>query len=234
MSECEVRVGIASDVEAIRLVPGGVVAVRRAVGHPHERVRRHGRVPQGDVFERQASADLVGTVEAEHLLDCRGHQIGALAQQLELIGMAEQSVHAAPDQVRGGLVSGVQQECSVVQQLHLGEGLAVLLGTDEDRHQIVARFSAAPVSKLTEVTLEVLDCGIGPIDDLLGGVRLQRRSHRRSPGLESLTVVGGDAEHLPDHGEGQEIGEVADEVHLAVDEGVGEQLVDGSLDLRLP
>ena len=64
-------------------------------------------------------------------------------QRPQLVGMAQQLVHAAAEHVAGRLVAADEDEQALHQQLVVAQPLAVDLGVHEDADQVVARMRAA-------------------------------------------------------------------------------------------
>ncbi len=96
--------------------------------------------------EHDAVVDLHRSVVAQELLDRVLGELGVVAQQRELVGMAEQRDLRVAEEVLGRLVAGLEQQDAVGDELGVGEPLAVGLGFEQRRQQIVARVGAAALS----------------------------------------------------------------------------------------
>ena len=140
-AEREVAVVAARDVEAVGLVEHRRVAVRRADAADHERALPDRHAAELHVLERDAHGALHRAVEAQHLLDRALQQLGLRAQARELVGVLQERERPVPDQVRGRLVTGEQQQDRGRQQLAVAERVAVLLRRDERADQVVARLA---------------------------------------------------------------------------------------------
>ena len=73
--------------------------------------------PTVDAVERDAVVDLHRPVVAEELLDRVLGELGFVAQQRELVGVAEQRDLRVAEQVLGRLVAGLQQQDAVGDEL---------------------------------------------------------------------------------------------------------------------
>ena len=127
----------------IQLV-GGVAPVRGVVvgageAREHEAARFDHLAVELEVPDRDPARELHRAVEAEELVDRGVVETGIGAQPLELVAVAEQRQGAVADEVHRRLVAGDVEEHHLVDQLLLVERVAVLLGGDEPREQIVGR-----------------------------------------------------------------------------------------------
>jgi hypothetical protein len=142
----------------------------------------------------------------------------------ELLGVAEQRRHAVADQRRRRLVAGDVEGDQLGDQLLVGEALAVDLGLHELGEEVVGRLGPLRLRHGQQVVLHlgqqvhallVVGGGLGDVEAPGDGVR---------PLPEARAGFVGHAEHLAEHGDGQRVGEVADQLHAApVD-----QLVEGA------
>jgi hypothetical protein len=96
-----------------------------------------------DVARRGARHVLDRAHPAQHLLDRGGNARRVTRQGLELLGGAQQLVHAAAQDVARRLVAADQDEQALHQQIVFAEPLAVDLGVDQNAHEVVARMGAA-------------------------------------------------------------------------------------------
>ena len=87
---------------------------------------------QLDVARRGARHVLDRAHPAQHLLDRGGNARRVARQRLELLGIAQQLVHAAAQDVARRLVAADQDEQALHQQIVVAEALAVDLGVDQD------------------------------------------------------------------------------------------------------
>ena len=148
-AESQVRVRRPADVEAVGVVEHPLVAVGRAVEQQHlvplvqllpdeDGVRGDG--PPHPVHRARPADDLVhpGGGHAGRVGLPDGPLVGVLAQRQEPVG----------ERVPGGLVARRQQEDEERRQLGLGEGLAVDVGGDQCRRQVVGRVLQAEGGEL--------------------------------------------------------------------------------------
>ena len=87
--------------------------------------------PIGHAVEHDAVVDLHRPVVAQELLDRVLGQLGFVAQQRELLGVAEQRDLRVAEEVLGRLVAGLQQQDAVGDELGVGQLLAVGLGFEQ-------------------------------------------------------------------------------------------------------
>ena len=93
---------------------------------------------QLDVGRGDALRQLHRWAEPQQLLDRRGDEARVVAQSLELTRVAEEVQGPAGDEVHRRLVTGAEQQGRRVEQLVVGEPVAVVLGDDERAEQVVA------------------------------------------------------------------------------------------------
>ncbi len=169
-----------------------------------------------------------GRVVAQQLVDGPGNQLRPPAQQLELIGVAQQGEGTIADQVHGRLMARDDQSDTGAEHLLRGEPVAPLLHRGQGTDQIVSGATPPFVDKRAEVRGELGERLVtggkrfgGQVD-----VRIERVRKRLRPLLHEWVVTGGHAQDLADHGERQRVGHHLDQVELAgVQRGV-EQAVD--------
>ena len=129
--------------------------------------------------------------------------------------MAQQLFGAAGQGVPRGLVPTDQDEQGLVDDLIVGELLAVDLGVDQDADEVVGGLAPARGDHLLHegrVGAQRLHRR-GP--DLLGGRGRQRDHHVVAPRQQGLAVGRCHTEHVADHGHRQRGGKVTDEVTLS-------------------
>jgi hypothetical protein len=85
-----------------------------------------------------APGELEGRIVTEGLFHRLACQPGLIPQQLELAGVAQQGEHAVGDEADHGLVPGDEQQPDRVDQLFVGEPVALVTGGDERGDQVIA------------------------------------------------------------------------------------------------
>ncbi len=227
MSRCSCGCRCRSRVLVVRAVGEEAVRLGEAMGVPVPRGRdepQGGALGEGgaadlDVVERGAlGQQLYGRFEPQQLLHQRVDHLGVLAQLLEGVGVAQQGEHPIGDQVDGGLMAGDQQQRQIAE--HLGQGHRILvgpaLGGQAGDHVVPGR-AAALLDQTGEIGGELVP-GVPdglPVGLLLlgrAGGRLEGGGHGVGPAVEALLVLRGDAEQTADHGHGEGVGEVLDQV----------------------
>ena len=223
----------ATDVELV----GGRAPLRRiTVGRrqprQHEHALRDRLAAELDVLQRDPPRHLHRADVAQQFVDGVDVERRVGAQQLELVGVAHQLEDAGADQVHGGLVAGDEQQRHLVAQLHRRQAVAVLLGGDQRRQQVVGRVRPLPRDDLVDVRVHRLLAVDRRLDLLVGDDRVERLDDRSGP-LGDLRLVGlGHPEHLGDHVERQREGQVGDDVTVAALGDRVEHLVDELLHPR--
>ena len=188
---------------------------------------------------------MTGRHVAEHLLDGAGQQRAVLAEQLPLLGVVEEGGHGARHEVPGRLVAGHDQEEEEEVELELVELLALHLGVEEHRDEVLLGLeppvggqllgvaytcmAASPESTPGDLVLGVLgaDHAVGPVEDhaavLLGDAEQLGDDEQRELGRDLLDEVGRAALA---HGVDDAVG-VPDDLLLEVPHHLGrEALVD--------
>ena len=138
-AEGHVRVRAAGDVEGVGVVEDRLVAVGRGV--EQEQLLAG---PDGGAAELDVAGGRPG-----HVLDratpsaasprrrrASGGRVGGQAGQL--VGMGQQLLHAAADDVAGGLVAADEDEQGLVDERVVVERVAVDLGVAQDADEVVA------------------------------------------------------------------------------------------------
>ena len=132
-------------------------------------------------------------------------------------------------------MTGDENQDARRQQLLLGELVAGLLRRDEIGEHVGAGRGPAAGDQLPEVAGERVT-GLGaPLADLRARREQQAVETARdveTPGLESLVILDRHPEHLADHGDGDRIGEVLDQLQGARRLGAIEEAIDDLLDAR--
>ena len=142
-AERDVRVGMSSDVEVLGVgAEDLLVAVGGAVEHD-DRVARVNELPADlDVGGRGPRHVRHRSGPAQHLLDRCRDQRGVVDKLPALVRVVDEGQRAERDQVAGGLIARHQQQEGEIQQVVVGELLAVDLGAGQDRQHVVSRHAA--------------------------------------------------------------------------------------------
>ncbi len=147
---------------------------------------------------------------------------GSLRQELPLVGMRGEQPHRVGELRLGRVDASDQDVQDQVDQLVVGQPVAVLLGRDQKRDQVVAGIGAAgiqqPVRIVVELEYGLLD--LRPLgQDVLGELLLDPVR----PVVQALGVRQRRAHHRRDRHCGVRLGEVRDELAAA---GRGHRLVE--------
>src|SRR5207237_9235821 len=139
------------------------IAVGGADADGDARIRWQPEAADLDLRGGDAVAELDGALIAEELLDRGLHRFvvaGANDQTLLLVGPFAERMQRAADEIGRRLVTGVEQEDALMQELGLGKRIAPVLADDEARQYIgvrVAQVFAALVDEGLDVGQHVGD-----------------------------------------------------------------------------
>jgi hypothetical protein len=231
--EGDVVVRLPVDVELVCAREHALVAVRRRVEQQHLVALAHAGAADLDVARRGPVHVLDRRHPAQHLLDGERQQAGVRGELPALVGIPEQRLHAAGDHVARRLVAADEDEQPLLQDVLVGELLAVDLRMDERRHHVVARTGATVGDHSAGVLGVLLERLHDPIHDV------GRRRHRQSgdelvgPAQQHVAVLGLDAEEVADHDHRQVRGDVVHEVALAAGRDRVDELVADAADAGL-
>ena len=135
--EGEVAIGLPGDVEAIRVRKLGRIAIRRPDADRDGGAGRQGLPAEFGVNRRQPVAELVRAFVAQHLLDRGADEVGLRQEAGAGLRELDEELKAVADQVRGGLVPGIQDEDAVLQKLGPGQRLAAGLAPDQSGEDVL-------------------------------------------------------------------------------------------------
>ena len=134
-------------------------------------------------------------------------------------GMLRQRYQPVADQVGRGLVAGVEQEDAIVQQLFLGQPLAIGLALDQARQHValgIAGPGAAAFDQCLEIGEEVLHGVVAARERFRTDDGLQRAQDRQRPVAQRLTLVMRHVEQIADHLDRDRGREIADQLEPAL------------------
>ena len=137
-------------------------------------------------------------------------------EQLALVGVQQQLLHAAADDVARGLVAADEDQQRLVQHVVGLEPVAVDLGVHEHAHEVVGRVLLALRDRVRAERGVLLHRVHRAEELLLGRAAALRAHHVVGPAQQVVAVFGRDAEHVADQDHRQRRGDVADEVALAL------------------
>src|SRR5438105_7689093 len=158
-SERQMPVRFARDIQSVGLGELRRIAVGGADTDGDARIRRKPEAADLDIRGGDAVAELDRAFIAEELLDRRLHRFRVPVpgdQSLLLVGPFAERMQRAADEIGRRLVTGVEQEDALMQELGLGKRIAPVLADDEARQYIgvrVAQVCAALVDEGLEVGL---------------------------------------------------------------------------------
>jgi hypothetical protein len=155
---------------------------------------------------------------AEKLLDRAGHRDVAGRELSELVGVGEQRRDAVADEVRGGFVTGEEQERAGGDDLIVGEPITFCLRGHECVDEPARHAPAGVGDEAVQVLGDLGGRDAAAPFDVGGSNRLHvdARSERVSPGRKRRAIFRRHAEQFADHVDGQRIGEVGEKIRSAV------------------
>src|SRR5437764_1253579 len=121
--EREMAVRLAVDIEKIGILELRRIAVRGPDADVNVAPRRNVDSAEPRVPRRPPVAELVRAFHAQEFLDRGAGALGMLAQVPRRVRVADQEVDAVADQIRRGLVAGIEQKDAIVQELDLAQPL---------------------------------------------------------------------------------------------------------------
>src|SRR5260370_11392617 len=110
LTESHMRIGLPRDIEPLGVGELRRVAVGGTVEHHNGHMWAQVRPAQLAFLIAMPPGGLHGAVPSQYLLDRAREQRGVAAQQLKLLGMAQQRVKPVTDKIAGGLGAGQEQQ----------------------------------------------------------------------------------------------------------------------------
>ena len=168
---------------------------------------------QFDVFLRLAHQELHRAVEAQRFFDGSVDQLRLAPQPLPQVRPVGQHVQQIAEQVRGGFVSGDQQQDVEADDLLLGKTHTVDLGVRNRTEEVARRMGLTLRDQLAKELRHLHQLGLAR----RGGRAGQRSGERVGPALEIGLARFRNAHHPRDDGDGQRRGESIDDVEVATE-----------------
>ena len=158
-AEAEVRVGVAGDVERVRVVEDVLVVVRAHVPHDNLVALADLLPAQLCVFQRRAAHVQHRRCPADDLLDSLVHQFWLSLQQCELVRVIDKGLHPVGQSRARRLVAGQDQDLEHVAVLERRQLVAIDVGVDQARDEIVGRVETTLLTNLAAVLEHVVRGG---------------------------------------------------------------------------
>src|SRR5438046_9528987 len=108
---------LASNIEPIRVGELFRIAVSCADAQRQVRIRLKRYTADGHSLTDESVAELVGTLQAQTLLDGGSDQLRIASETVERLGVVQQQIQAVANEIRGRLMPGIQEKDAVLQQL---------------------------------------------------------------------------------------------------------------------
>src|SRR5690349_3785579 len=217
--ERQVTVRRASDVEHVGVRELFRIAVRSADAERHARPCGQIDVTDACWLRRDPVPELIRAVEAKEFLDGDFDQRRVAQKALALERPLRQCMERVADQVRRRLMAGVQQEDALMNELGLGQALAVGVTFEKPRQHVgvgITRMRAARVDQRAQVRGH-LDDGAVPGSGTLGCQDgLQRAKDRERPAPQRLALVARHAEQVADDLNGNRARERIDQIDVSL------------------
>src|SRR5258706_15181934 len=123
MPECQMRIRVWRAVESTGIGKLRGVVVRRADHRQHQLSGGNRLAVHLKLLPRLTIHPLQRRAISQYFLDRGGEQLGARAQQRELVGMFHKAEHRAIHKIGGGLTAGKKQELEEAEDLAVREPL---------------------------------------------------------------------------------------------------------------
>src|SRR5437660_11147198 len=111
----------ASNIEPIRVGELFRIAVSCADAQRQVRIRLKRYTADGHSLTDESVAELVGTLQAQTLLDGGSDQLRLASETVDRLGVVQQQIQAVANEIRGRLMPGVQEKDAVLQQLGVSQ-----------------------------------------------------------------------------------------------------------------
>ncbi|GAA3078730.1 hypothetical protein GCM10020000_75390 [Streptomyces olivoverticillatus] len=166
---------------------------------------------------------VIGGTEAQHLLDHRRDERDVGPKLRRDLRVLFQAQHGVAQQQGGRDVARHQQQGAELDDLAVGQALALHLGGHQAGDQVVAGVGAAVVDVLLEVGVHLLerllDQPLVVLARVVAELHVHRvvdlhRQHPVRPAAEQRPVLGQHTQQLRDDDDGQRVGEVPHQVEL--------------------
>jgi hypothetical protein len=118
-AEGEMAIRLAPDIETIRIVELGRIAIGRADADMHVGPRGHSDAAKRRMLRGSPIAELVRAFHPQKLFDGGWDGIGMAAQVAHDVGVPDQKVDRIADEIRRRFMPGVEQKDAIVEQLRL-------------------------------------------------------------------------------------------------------------------
>ena len=132
---------VSGDVELVEVALAVAISGERA-DHDH-RSLREGHVAELHILDHDPRGERGDRLEAEHLLHRLRRQLGPLGQETPLVRPRGEQPHRVRELRLGRVHPAHEHVEHEVHALDLGEPVALLLGGEQRRHEVVARVAAA-------------------------------------------------------------------------------------------
>jgi hypothetical protein len=196
-----------------RGVAGGII-VGGTDADRHEGARGDDAPTEFDIDERPADGSLHRTLQPQHLLDERVTLVAMGVEVPEPLRLSHESCDETSEQAGRREIAGRQEHAAGTHDVSVVQSLAVDLGGDERRDQIIRRVRPASAGDLGEELV------LGEAPRLRGEQFRRARTptlvgHERTivrPFSELAMLLGGDPEQMGDHVHGKNLGVPRDEI----------------------
>ena len=197
------------------------VAIAGERADHHHRALREGHVAVLHVLDHDPRRERGDRLVAEHLVHRLRRQLGALGEQAPLVRARGEQPHRVR-QLRLGRVHAAHEHVQhEVHALHLGEAVALLLGGEQGRHQVVARIAAAGREHALAPLVELAHGLLDPRAVVHQARRVELALDPVGPLVQPRRVLQRSAHHGRDRQRRVGLGEVGHELAAA---GVGHAL----------
>ncbi len=216
LTERDVIVGLARDIELFRILELRGIAIRRSHDHQCKCFRRKLGPAQLHRLICKPNGRLHRTVVTQHLFDRAREHRGVSLERVELFGISPERERPVANQIGRRLVARDQQQRDETQQVRARHRIAPVMRRDQRADQVGSRIDSPLFDLGGEVVAQFIDHA-----NCFGRRRRARNiiiaaNQTVRPTLESCVQLRGHAEHLRDHRDRQHVGEIRHQLELAL------------------
>src|SRR5437016_350862 len=210
--EGEMAIRPASNIEPIRVGKLFRIAVSCADAQRQVRIRLKRHTADGNSLTDESVAELVGTLQAQTLLDRGSDQLRLGSETVERLGVVQQQIQAVANEVRGRLMPGIQEKHAVLQQL----GLRQFSFLQQPGQQIGLPQRTAPaVGNQAPQISRKFNHRLVAARVLFGSeLGFQGAKNRQGPAAQRTAILTRDAQQVANHLDRDGGGEVLDEIEM--------------------
>ena len=228
VAECQVPDALSTRVEGVGPIERGRIALCGGHEQHHRVALGKGDVPDRHLLRRRPPDQLHRRVVPQRLLDDHRGAIGITGELGPVLRLTQHHQDRVGDQVHRRLVARDQQQVARRDDLLGGQLVAVLLGRDQRRDQVLAGGGPSLLDQTGDVPTQPvpgLHAFVKAVGHLTGerDERVESLCQQRRRSAELRLVLDRHAQHPADHRDGQRMGQVGDGIEAACGRHLVEQ-----------